>query len=354
MRQKIWWRAACCGALLLLGLASAAQAGDYDHGTPTTLGDATGLSYGLKDQALNSDRQAVAKARLEQDAVCTTCHDESEPKKILAVYQGPHGNVGDPRTPGCQTCHGPSEKHRTAVGTLTGDRPPPDRIFGTKKTTSALFQPMTPQEQSEVCLSCHKGGLRMRWPGSQHQTNDVACTNCHVNHQPTDPVRVKETQTTVCFTCHKEQRADFSKISHMPIETGKVVCSDCHNPHGAPGPKLLLKNTVNETCFQCHADKRGPFLWEHQPATEDCTNCHTPHGSNITPLLKSRPPFLCDECHGGPHNSVMNAGPSVGGVQSGGVAAGAFPSQMITGRACLNCHVQIHGSNSPAGPFLHR
>ena len=26
----------------------------------------------------------------------------------------------------------------------------------------------------------------------------------------------------------------------------------------------------NETCYQCHAEKRGPFLWEHQPARDDC------------------------------------------------------------------------------------
>jgi len=167
-------------------------------------------------------------------------------------------------------------------------------------------------------------------------------------------VRVRAEQPDVCFTCHKEKRAQFSKISHMPLETGKVVCSDCHNPHGGPGPSLLTKNTVNETCFQCHADKRGPFLWEHQPATEDCTTCHAPHGSNVTPLLKSRPPFLCQECHDGPHASPTPYGTNVAGIQGGGVAVGGTPSQNVTGRACLNCHVQIHGSNSPAGAFLHR
>jgi hypothetical protein len=26
----------------------------------------------------------------------------------------------------------------------------------------------------------------------------------------------------------------------------------------------------------------------------------------------------------------------------------------ITGRACMNCHVMVHGSNSPAGGFLQR
>ncbi|MCL1961850.1 MAG: DmsE family decaheme c-type cytochrome [Desulfovibrionaceae bacterium] len=335
MKQKTWWSVAVCGVLLaLLGLVPAAQAQEEDTTVVTP--------------------PATAQEKMKQMTVCTTCHDETEKKPILAFFQHPHGSLGDPRTPVCQTCHGESKKHLDGAQTPDGVRPPPDRVFGRTRTSTAQYEPASPQVQSEVCLSCHKGSLRMRWPGSQHESNDVACTNCHLNHNPVDSVRDRLEQPSVCFTCHKEKRAEFNKISHMPLENGKVICSDCHNPHGSPGPKLLVKNTVTETCFTCHADKRGPFLWEHQAATEDCTNCHNPHGSNITPLLKDRPPFLCESCHNGPHNSVTATGSSAGGIQSGGVAAGGNPSVMVTGRACLNCHVMVHGSNSPAGAFLHR
>ncbi|MDE2623542.1 MAG: DmsE family decaheme c-type cytochrome, partial [Betaproteobacteria bacterium] len=181
--------------------------------------------------------------------------------------------------------------------------------------------------------------------------NGLACNDCHKVHQPMDNVLSKKTQTAVCFTCHKEQRADSHKMSTHPIDVSKVVCSDCHNPHGSTGPKLLKKNTVTETCFQCHAEKRGPFLFEHQPVVESCTNCHTPHGSNITPLLKSRPPFLCQECHDGPHASGSPAGPASAGNQNGLVGA---PNKNLVGRACMNCHSQVHGSNSPAGGYFQR
>jgi DmsE family decaheme c-type cytochrome len=157
----------------------------------------------------------------------------------------------------------------------------------------------------------------------------------------------------VCFTCHQEQRAQTKQISTHPLDAGKMACSDCHNPHGSPGPKLLGKNTVVETCFTCHAEKRGPFLWEHQPATEDCTNCHTPHGSNNTPLLKDRPPFLCDTCHDGPHTSQSAIGRGVAGIQGGGIVPGGSPSVINVGRSCMNCHVMVHGSNSPTGAYLH-
>ncbi|NOS96258.1 MAG: DmsE family decaheme c-type cytochrome [Methylotenera sp.] len=294
---------------------------------------------------------AYAAASQNKDAVCTKCHDESEVKPILAIYQTKHGVKGDPRTPSCQSCHGESDAHvKNAEGKST--RPAPEILFGTKRGSSGTFAPNEAKVQNASCLTCHdKDSKRTHWDGGAHNVNDVACASCHVTHSKHDNVRDKKTQPEVCFACHKEQRAQSRKMSHHPIGEGKVACSDCHNPHGSAGPKLLKKNTVNETCFTCHAEKRGPFLWEHQPVTEDCATCHTPHGSNISPLLKSRPPFLCSECHDGPHNSKVPAAGSAAGKQAGLTAA---PSENYTGRACLNCHSMVHGSNHPAGALLHR
>lgn len=297
---------------------------------------------------LSGGQGATAQKALKRDAVCTRCHDEMDPKPILAIYQTRHGARGDARTPDCQTCHGESLKHLKGDPNVKG-RPAPDIVF-----SKGAFAASGDKVREEVCLTCHKGTARTHWDGGQHATNGVACNNCHQIHSAVDRVRDRKTQTEVCFSCHKEQRADTHKISTHPIDAGKVVCSDCHNPHGSAGPKLLKKNTVNETCWQCHADKRGPFLWEHQPVTEACTNCHTPHGSNITPLLKSRPPFLCDECHDGPHNSQAPYGTGAAGIQGGLLPAGANPNSNAVGRACMNCHVMVHGSNSPAGAYLHR
>jgi DmsE family decaheme c-type cytochrome len=289
------------------------------------------------DAAQVQDKAAVPPT-YKGDAVCTHCHDELATKPILSIYQTKHGVKGDARTPGCQSCHGASDSH------LKDKHLPTDVTFGENKSEA--------RAQDAACLSCHKTGKRTRWEGGQHQANEVSCSNCHEIHAPVDRVRNKKTQTEVCFTCHKEQRADSLKVSTHPIDAGKVVCSDCHNPHGSAGPKLMKKNTVTETCFSCHAEKRGPFLWEHQPVNEDCTNCHTPHGSNISPLLKSRTPFLCDECHDGPHVSQSPVGPGAAVGRPG--ATGGYGNIEFAGRACMNCHSMVHGSNSPSGAFLHR
>jgi DmsE family decaheme c-type cytochrome len=300
---------------------------------------------------------------LKGDAKCTGCHDEADEPVgratmlelnpgVLAISTTRHGVKGDARTPSCTNCHGESKDHVNFKGKGKEKPPAPDRSFRKITATPAA-------ERSAACLTCHKGDKRTHWEGSQHANNDVSCNSCHRVHAEHDAVRDKKTQAEVCFTCHKNERADTHKMSTHPITAGKVACSDCHNLHGSAGPKLLAKNTVNETCWTCHAEKRGPFLFEHQPVTEDCTNCHTPHGSNIAPLLKSRPPFMCQECHDGSHASQTPVGPNAAGYQ-GGLAyktyAGAaqYPSKNNVGNACMNCHNMVHGSNSPAGGYLQR
>lgn len=291
-----------------------------------------------------------AKAK-DRDAVCTRCHDENDPKPILAIYQTRHGVKADPRTPSCQSCHGTSDEHiRNPRG--VSPRPEPDVVFGTKHASA-------PDTQNDSCLACHKSGLRMHWAGSEHQSRDLVCSNCHAVHAPRDPVLAKVTQPDVCYACHKTQRAQTHRISTHPILAGKVACSDCHNPHGSTGPKLLVKNSVNETCYTCHAEKRGPFLWEHSPVVDDCTNCHTPHGSTNAPLLKARVPWLCQECHSGDHAAAINSGANlpmgnattINGLQG---LANLSPRTQTNARACLNCHSLVHGSNHPAGAKFQR
>ena len=282
---------------------------------------------------------------LRGDAKCTRCHDGGDGSSLLSIGQTKHGVVADGRTPTCTSCHGESEKHLNGDPNVKG-RPSPDVVF--KK---GAYSASDDKERSGQCLTCHKGEQRSNWHGGQHQVNGIACNDCHKAHQPMDRVRDKKTQAEVCYACHREQRADSRKISAHPISVGKIACSDCHNPHGSTGPKMVKTNSVNETCYTCHAEKRGPFLFEHRPAVENCANCHTPHGSNITPLLLSRPPFMCQQCHDGTHASATPAGPNVAGRQGGLTVA---PSRNLVGRACMNCHSQIHGTNSPAGGYLQR
>lgn len=280
---------------------------------------------------------------LKGDAKCTGCHDEADEPTgnstmlelnpgVLAIGKTKHGTKADKRTPTCTDCHGDSEKHRLHKGS---DKPPKvDRSFRKNTETAAELR-------NDACLTCHKGGKRMQWEGSAHASGQAACNSCHQVHNKKDKVRDKVAQAEVCYTCHKEQRTQVSRPSRHPIPEGKVTCSDCHNPHGSTGPKMLVKDSVNQTCYECHMEKRGPFLHNHQPVTEDCGICHNPHGTTAASLLKQRQPLLCQNCHdvAGHRNQFV------------GQLGGRTNDRNVTGMnsmagGCLNCHVNIHGSNS--------
>jgi len=259
------------------------------------------------------------------------------------------GFAGDPRTPKCVTCHGPSTAQ---LERANGVHPAPDRVFS---KTSAL----PAADRSDACMSCHdRESKRAFWSGSQHASADVACTSCHKVHTNQDKALVKAAQADLCFTCHKEQRVQVRRPSHHPVLEGKMACSDCHNVHGSAGPKLVTRDSTNDTCYTCHAEKRGPFVHAHEPVVENCANCHNPHGSTVAAMLTARPPLLCQQCHtphvagnvgalGGQTGVFTPAGPGIG-PQITNTTGGKNVVNIWQGRSCLNCHTQVHGSNNPS------
>ena len=293
---------------------------------------------------------------LKGDAQCTRCHDAGDDYPVLSIGRTKHGVVADSRTPTCTSCHGASETHMNKPADAK-ERPKPTRTFGgnlarPSASDAAMVdryfgvagrQSTTPvEERNQACLNCHQGGKRIHWTSGAHANRDVACTSCHQIHTQHDKVRDKVTQSDVCFACHKEQRSQIHRPSRHPIIEGKVACSDCHNPHGTAGEKMLVRDNVNDTCYTCHMEKRGPFVRTHQPVQENCAICHNPHGSTTDNLLKTRAGLLCQQCH----EPTQHRG-ALPGFNAGNSNASRNVG-LTAGRACLNCHTNIHGTNNPA------
>ena len=175
---------------------------------------------------------------------------------------------------------------------------------------------VTPQENGELCLSCH---IKDGWSASSHSISSAswngeaisshACQSCHVPHAADGKERLlrNRIEEDVCFTCHdglvaaQNIEAEFRKFSRHPVgdntgmhdpgeagiaNTRHVECADCHNPHAASsigipsGPLTMVRginitgNEVNpitseyEVCFRCHADSVNkppaltPRVWD--------------------------------------------------------------------------------------------
>jgi DmsE family decaheme c-type cytochrome len=263
---------------------------------------------------------------------CKACHAESYERfshtKMGRLFLKHPRNTGEQNA--CETCHGPGKAHVEAGGGK-----------GVGGFITFAKTDRTPVERrNQVCLTCHTKGNRLFWNGSPHDSRDVSCTGCHRVMTDITPRSqlAKPTEMEMCGSCHQRQRAQQYRSSHMPVREGKMTCTSCHNPHGSITPALLKEPSLNDSCFTCHTEKRGPFLWEHAPVTESCSTCHDPHGSNHERMLKAAKPRLCQQCHVETRHPTRPYGRESGSNV-----------KYVLGRGCVNCHVNIHGSNHPSG-----
>lgn len=266
------------------------------------------------------------------EAVCLECHEDD----VAEFQKTPHAHVLNEKNGrsalmkrGCEACHGPGAEHVKEEGT------------GGKLITFSHENPELIQAGNAACLNCHERGARVHWKGSPHDSREIACTSCHtiMKKVSTRNQLAAHTEPELCGTCHLVRRAQIYRNAHMPLREGAMTCSSCHSVHGSVNVSLMNHDTVNDTCFGCHAEKRGPFLWEHAPVTENCIDCHDPHGTTRAYMLQLTPPRLCQQCH------IENRHPTEARLPK---------NKLVIGRACLQCHTNIHGSNHPSGHALTR
>jgi DmsE family decaheme c-type cytochrome len=262
---------------------------------------------------------------------CRSCHEED----LTLFNRTYHATLEE----SCNSCHKGAEADEHLKKELEGvDVPGPD------------IRKLPTEDANAVCLSCHERTHHAAWEGSAHQRRGLKCIDCHAVHSFESERRQLKTAeaSETCFGCHKDIRAMSLRTSHHPVREGLMGCESCHNPHDGSRPKMIKADWVNELCYKCHTEKRGPFLWEHAPMRESCLNCHNPHGSNHDKMLQAKLPYLCQRCH----LNTRHPGTLYDGVTAGATAA--LPSNRAVEHACKNCHQNIHGSNSPSGPYLGR
>ncbi len=257
---------------------------------------------------------------------CKDCHSEAYESYAKSLHAKKEISGSPVNQQGCESCHGPGSTHvDKGGGRDTG-------MFPFSKKADA-------NEKSAKCLVCHEESRHLVfWDNGRHKSAGVSCDDCHAIHGGRNK-SLKDSQPELCYACHKEIRMLSTRQSHHPIKEGRMTCTDCHNPHGGFGEKMIKADSTNELCFTCHAEKRGPFRFDHQPVAENCLSCHNVHGSNHRAMLTRRVPQLCQDCHGSgghPGRPYTNRNSFKGPV----------PRPEMYGRACMNCHTNIHGSSA--------
>ena len=294
----------------------------------------TGLAssqVATKDQAAKPAKEPTSQY-VGADT-CKTCHEDifnglqktRHWKSVLKTKEGDEAHS-------CETCHGPGAEHVNSGGDKT-------KIF--------VFKDQAPEVISKRCLSCHS--LKQEHANflrSAHADAGVSCISCHSPHFAKEQRRLLvEKQPQLCYTCHTEQKADFSKPFRHRVNEGLLKCTDCHNVHGSPMPRSVRVAEEQDTvCYKCHRNLQGPWVFEHAPMkTQGCSSCHQPHGSvNPRLLMVNQVNLLCLQCHTPTATPNTRARDSI----APGTPAGPVHDQSAKFQACTICHVFTHGSNA--------
>ena len=189
----------------------------------------------------------------------------------------------------------------------------------------------------------------------------LQCTSCHDPHDNTNGkfLVLPNTASALCTTCHV--KANWSAGSHAtspktwnglgtnpwPTNNGSTVaanaCSNCHQPHSAPGRKFLLHAATEENvCYSCH---NGNVAAKNIQAEAAKVSRHTVSASTGThdptePAIVGTMHVECVDCHN-PHASKAGAGTPAGaltgvrGVNIGGAAVAAASAEY---EVCFRCH----------------
>ncbi|MBI5700523.1 cytochrome c3 family protein [Candidatus Saganbacteria bacterium] len=211
------------------------------------------------------------------------CFDCHDEKKDLWL-KNPHNNKTNKSA--CEACHGPGGAHQETMD----------------KTKIINPANLDSDAVIKLCGACHfsKGGKldQSVWGKSIHAQSGFSCLNCHDPHKAENPkLLVKSAPKEVCYQCHDDRKKVYEKRAHGK---NNVQCSDCHAPHGSIYDKLLKKDSEGEHfCQACH--KLEPHHFLSAKATIKmlklgCTNCHM-HNSNEEYYLKFKKEDLCIQCH---------------------------------------------------------
>ena len=194
----------------------------------------------------------------------------------------------------------------------------------------------------------------------------VQCTTCHDPHFDANGSFLVATSTTLCFTCHTETLpAGTAGRHHIPGRDDPWISGNCTLCHGDD----LLGDGAAPACESCHA----PFAAPNPPPSEhhglrrddpwvsgNCTSCHGADllGDGAAPAcVTCHAPFTAPDPPPAGHHGENRFDPLNDCSGCHGAALEGAPYGSITTPACNGCHGNLwEGANRPplvdaGGPY---
>ena len=192
------------------------------------------------------------------------------------------------------------------------------------------------------------------WDSGMHKKMDVACSDCHTVHgPPKTPAGYGTTlaglgyspswEYAVCGKCHLDIKAQVQQEGPPPPRGRQdhllqlPPAARQHESLDDQGRRASTSSAIRAT------QRRGvPICWSIPRLTRTATRATRPTAASTSGSWWRRYPNLCQDCHDQSHRATRYSRETL--------FTGKCPANQSFGRACLNCHVDIHGSNGSANP----
>ena len=230
----------------------------------------------------------------------------------------------------CVFCHTP---HKPPLGPGLWNKRV-NKFSQPYQSSTSVAEPGIPGGSSALCLSCHDGTIALgemiqpprgnsRGIGDMRGTFLTGRARFGTNLSNHHPIGFNYNTTLQNLN---PELINPNTID-LPLQSGDLQCTTCHDPHSSENPPFLNKPSLNgELCTTCHIQSGSNWDWttsahalsdavprsgnpwhERKPewkgrtvAENACENCHTPHNA-ATPerLVNDIEERTCFRCHNG-------------------------------------------------------
>ena len=327
----------------------------HRHDLSKSLSSGEALSLSINESGFRSS--------IHGKLLCSSCHTEfSKTKHPVRMFKNKREYTAL-LTKSCSMCH-PDEQlrkspiHGTLMATATciechGSH----AISGVKVQKGVLGE-------SQYCLTCHRGRLRMNMRNSESLSvyvdaaslrnsahGSLQCTACHSNFSKTrHPVRVFNSireytlvSAELCKKCHPDATTQYeSSIHYTLFKSGNPQAPHCAGCHG--NAHLLISTKTDKTiglrsCNRCHGELNSSYEASvhnkarlqgkaDAPVCSSCHNAHNIESAKMTTKIKEG----CFKCHkdmGKIHNKWLKNPP---------ITLSTFTGAHFDVVSCSACH----------------
>ncbi|NCX95029.1 MAG: pilus assembly protein TadD [Chitinophagia bacterium] len=200
---------------------------------------------------------------------CMSCHNAYP--QLIEGSVNKYANV--PLGIDCERCHGPGSLHvadKMAGKIIDTAKEPDYTIVNPRRLSTEL--------QNNLCQRCHLQGIAVL---NDKKTFFDFRPGMHLSEVMNVYMPEYEgAPNKMIMASHVERM----KKSRCYVESGKMSCISCHNPHISV--KVTPQATFINACLQCHNTAKGSKECKEKPfvratKNDNCITCHMPKNGSI-------------------------------------------------------------------------